>query len=202
PVNTTSATQTVVLSNTGTATLTFSIAVAGANAADFGLPASLIPCNGSLLPNTSCNIDVNFTPSAAGARTGTVTVTSNDPVNGTLTVALSGTGVANTALAINAPAVTYGQNGVVTVTATATGGIVTGTVTLSVDNGAAVSQALVNGSATFDSTSVPALLAPSASGSPHALVANYAAQGPFLAGSANGSLVVNPAALTITASSG
>jgi|ERR1035441_8303114 hypothetical protein len=36
----------------------------------------------------------------------------------------------------------------------------------------------------------------------HTLVANYAAQGSFLASTANGTLVVNPATVTITASSG
>lgn len=98
-----------------------------------------------------------------------------------------------TSTTITAPAITYGQNGVVTVTVTSTTGVVTGNVTLTVDGGAPISQALSGGSAVFT------LLTPAVG--THALVANFAAQGTFAASTATGSLLVNQAPLTITASS-
>jgi FtsP/CotA-like multicopper oxidase with cupredoxin domain len=98
-----------------------------------------------------------------------------------------------TVTSIQAPAITYGQDGVVTVSVTSTAGVVTGSVTLSVDGGAPVSQALAGGAAIF-TLPVPAV------GS-HTLAASFAAQGTFAASSATGVLVVNQALLTITASS-
>jgi hypothetical protein len=62
-----------------------------------------------------------------------------------------------------------------------------------VDGGAPVTQPLVGGSSIFT------LLAPAIGN--HALVATFAAQSTFAASSANGTLVVGPATLTITASS-
>src|SRR5205085_1605135 len=105
---------------------------------------------------------------------------------------------AMTTTTIVAPPITYGQNGSVTVNVTSAG-TVTGNVTLSVDGGAATTLPLNNGSAVFDSTNTPSLLGP-ATGN-HTLLASYAAQPPFAASSATGTLVVNQAPLTITASS-
>ena len=51
-------------------------------------------------------------------------------------------------------------------------GVVTGNISLTVDNGSPISQALVNGSSTFTIPSPPA--------GNHSLSANYAAQGSFL----------------------
>ncbi len=50
-------------------------------------------CGSSLAPGASCTVSVSFTPTAAGNRTGSLTVASNDPA-GPLTVALSGSGAA------------------------------------------------------------------------------------------------------------
>jgi predicted extracellular nuclease len=49
-------------------------------------------CGASLAMNSSCNIDVIFSPSAAGTRTGTLTITTNTNA-GNYAAALSGTGV-------------------------------------------------------------------------------------------------------------
>jgi FtsP/CotA-like multicopper oxidase with cupredoxin domain len=96
-LNTTSAGQTVTLSNSGGADLTItSIAITGANLTDF---AQTNTCGVSLLApvapatSTTCAISVAFTPTAIGARSASLIITTNDPVNPTLTVALSGTGV-------------------------------------------------------------------------------------------------------------
>jgi|GEM_PF-885360 len=88
-VGTRSAAQAVTLTNSGSATLTItSIAVSGANGSDF---AQTNNCGTSLAANASCSINVTFTPTAAGTRTASVSVTDNaagSPQN----VPLSGTG--------------------------------------------------------------------------------------------------------------
>ncbi len=89
-LNTTSAAQTVTLSNAGNTALTISsIVITGANAADF---AQTNTCGATLAAGASCTIGVTFTPGAAGARSASVSVGSNDPVHPTLTVSLAGTG--------------------------------------------------------------------------------------------------------------
>ena len=202
---TTSGPLSAALSNTGTAVLVldpainpaYGIVITGANPGDFAITGNT--CGTSVASGIACSISVTFTPQAVGARSAALTIVSNDPVNGTINVALTGVGVATTT-AINAPAITYGSNGLVTVTVTSNVGTVTGNVTLGVDAAAVVTQPLVNGSATFDSTNTPALLLPAAGA--HSLTATYAAQGAFPASSAAGTLSVGQAALTITASSG
>ncbi|HUQ28545.1 MAG TPA: choice-of-anchor D domain-containing protein [Usitatibacter sp.] len=81
-----SAAQVVTLSNTGTATMTVSsISVTG----DYSQAHA---CPNSLPVGASCTIDVKFIPTAAGARPGSLKVTSNAAGN-PHTVSISGTGV-------------------------------------------------------------------------------------------------------------
>ena len=84
---TTSAAQTVILTNYGTSALTVSnVSVIG----DFALTAN--GCSTSVAANGGrCRITVSFAPTASGARSGTLTITSNAP-NNPVTVTLSGTG--------------------------------------------------------------------------------------------------------------
>ncbi len=95
-LGTTSAPQSVTVSNTGTAAINFAgFKVTGTNAGDFGvpLPTSGTMCNGagSLAVGASCTINVLFTPTAVGTRTATLNVADN--VTGSpQTVALTGTG--------------------------------------------------------------------------------------------------------------
>jgi FtsP/CotA-like multicopper oxidase with cupredoxin domain len=179
----------VVISNTGTATLT--ITSMTSSAVDF-VPTL---CS-SVLAGQTCSFTVTFSPSAGGPQSATLTIASNDPARPSVSVSMTGTGVVGTNVAITAPAITYGANGVITVNVAQTIGTVvpTGNVTLTVDGGAALTQALSAGSAAFNLTTP-------AAGS-HALVANYAAQNGFQASTANGTFVVNGAPLTITASNG
>jgi hypothetical protein len=109
---------------------------------------------------------------------------------------MTGAGVVNTAIAINAPTITYGVDGsvILTVSSTPAGFTPAGNVTLTVDGGTPLSQPLAGGTATFT------LTAPTAGS--HALVANYATQNGFQASTASGTLVVTGAPLTITASNG
>ena len=77
PLNTTSAAQTVTLTNTGTGPLTInSIAASG----DFAASPGATPCPISpltLAAGANCTISVTFTPTAAGTRMGTLTITDN-----------------------------------------------------------------------------------------------------------------------------
>jgi len=85
---TTSAPQPVTLSNTGSAPLSITaIVVTG----DF---AQSNNCGSSLSAGSNCTINVTFTPTATGKRTGNVTIT-DDAFNSPQAVALSGTGVAS-----------------------------------------------------------------------------------------------------------
>jgi hypothetical protein len=85
---TTSASQTLRLSNTGTAPLT---GVAVAATAPFSRAGGT--CTATLAQGTTCTITVVFSPTALGAATGTATITGNVAVGGS-PVAHSGTGVA------------------------------------------------------------------------------------------------------------
>src|SRR5690349_20199012 len=142
----------------------------------------------------TCSFTVTFTPSAGGPQSAMLTIVSNDPARPSVTISMTGTGIVATTTAISAPAITYGANGVITVSVTQGTGTLapTGSVTLTVDGGAQLTGLLNAGSVTFT------LPAPAAGS--HALVANYAAQNGFQTSTANGTLLVNPAPLTITAS--
>jgi FtsP/CotA-like multicopper oxidase with cupredoxin domain len=193
-LNTVAGPQSIALTNTGGQPLAISsIALTGANAGQFALPASAAPCGATLNAGATCSIGASFSPTALGAQSATITLASNDPTNPVMNLSLTGTGTASATLAISAPAITYGQDGIVTLNMSSSQVTpVAGTVTLTVDGGVPLSQALVNGSAIFT------LAAPSAS--THTLAAGFAAQGGVAAATTAGTLVVNPAALTITAS--
>jgi uncharacterized repeat protein (TIGR01451 family) len=98
---------------------------------------------------------------------------------------------APTTTAVAAAGVSYGTSAGVMVSVGASGGPVTGSVSLSVDGGAASTMPLSSGSATF---SLGVLSAGS-----HTLSASFAAQGNFLGSSAAGTLFVGQVPLTITA---
>jgi parallel beta-helix repeat protein len=85
PVATSSAPQTINVSNSGTLALQISsISISG----DFGQTNN---CPVSLNPGASCSIAVTFTPAASGARIGVLVVSSN---GGVASASLSGTGTA------------------------------------------------------------------------------------------------------------
>src|SRR2546429_48120 len=86
-VGTTSAAQSVTLSNTGSSSLNIS------SIATTGDYTETNNCNASLGKGASCNINVSFTPTATGTRSGTLSVTDNAS-GSPQTVALSGSGIA------------------------------------------------------------------------------------------------------------
>jgi len=92
---TTSAAQTVTVSNpTGSAASVSSISASG----DF---TQANTCGSSIAANGSCTVSVTFAPTATGARTGTLTVNAGGVTN---TVSLSGTGTAPGPVLTAAPA--------------------------------------------------------------------------------------------------
>ncbi len=88
PQGSTSAAQTVILTDSGDAPLAISgAAVTG----DFEIQTN--NCTATLETGANCTILLTFTPTATGARAGTLTVTDNAPTSGsTQIVNLSGTG--------------------------------------------------------------------------------------------------------------
>ena len=84
-VGSTSPPQTVTLKNTGTATLNLTSIAASGDYAQSNV------CGSSLSPGGSCTISVTFTPTAAGTRTGSLSISDNAP-GSPQTVSLTGSG--------------------------------------------------------------------------------------------------------------
>jgi hypothetical protein len=105
-VGTTSSAQTVALTNSGAATLNItSVGVTG----DFVLAATTTcPSSGTVAAGASCSLDVTFTPTATGARTGTVSITSDAP-GSPHQVALSGTGIVGPAVSLSPTSLSFGN---------------------------------------------------------------------------------------------
>jgi len=79
----------LTVSNTGSADLTVSlISVAGAQFSVSGITTPR-----TIVAGQSAVVGLSFQPTAAGAAAATLSITSNDPVNPTMSVALAGTGL-------------------------------------------------------------------------------------------------------------
>jgi hypothetical protein len=106
-VGVTSAGQSLTLTNSGSAPLNIrSTTTTG----DF---TATNTCAASVAPNASCSVNVTFKPTAAGARTGLLTIV-DDAISGEVFVALSGTGTT--------PTLSITPAGDTTATATVTAG--------------------------------------------------------------------------------
>ena len=86
-VGTSSAPQTVTLTNTGGASLTIAGIVASGNFAQTNT------CGGSVAAGATCTLSITFAPTATGTRTGAVTIT-DDALGSPHAVSLTGTGTA------------------------------------------------------------------------------------------------------------
>jgi hypothetical protein len=93
----TPSTQTVKLTSSGTASLTISAATIKGT----GFTMSGVTAPVTLTPGQSATIDLQFDPTAAGADTGAVTISSNSSSGATSTIALSGTGTSSVAYAVD-----------------------------------------------------------------------------------------------------
>jgi hypothetical protein len=88
PLGSPSVAKPVTITNTGTVTLNITnVSVTG----DFAQTTSTKPCGATLAAGKNCKINITFTPTALGTRTGTLTITDNAG-NSPQTVSLTGTG--------------------------------------------------------------------------------------------------------------
>ncbi|MGO8734679.1 MAG: choice-of-anchor D domain-containing protein [Terriglobia bacterium] len=85
PVGTSSSSQSVTFSNTGSASLSITNITASGDFSDINT------CGSSVAASASCTLSVTFKPTVSGARTGAVTITDNASPS-TQTVSLTGTG--------------------------------------------------------------------------------------------------------------
>jgi len=129
-LNTTSAAQTVTLTNTGTGPLTIVSIAASGDFAETSAGTTACPIAPATLPATAgsntCTISVTFTPTATGARTGTLTITDNAS-GSPHTVPLTGTGTA--------PVPDFGLTGPTTVQNVTAGSTLNFNVTMTPVNG-------------------------------------------------------------------
>ena len=137
---TTSAAQTVTISNTGSAAASISSISAASPFSETNT------CGSSLAAGGSCTASVTFSPSSAGSASGSLTVGSN-ATDSSLTVALSGTGtaLATATLTASPTSVAFG-NQTVNTTSAAT------TVTISNSGNAAASVSGISISGPFAQT--------------------------------------------------
>jgi hypothetical protein len=112
-INTTSAVQAIIVSNTGFTRLTVSgITVTGADAASFTTTNS---CT-NVAPGGSCTISVRFAPTSVGAKTAAISIASNDPTSPKV-VPVIGTAI-NTVIGLNPNPLAFGSQLVGTNSAT------------------------------------------------------------------------------------
>jgi hypothetical protein len=93
-VGSSSAAQTVLLTNSGTMTLHISsVVLSGVDASDFNISSN--NCSGAIQQSANCLIGVIFSPVASGVRTASLSITDDAP-GSPQSVPLSGTGAAAT----------------------------------------------------------------------------------------------------------
>ncbi len=91
--NTVSAAQTITVTDIGSANMLMGApSITGTNPGDFILTSQCPLSPAPVLPNAACMLSVTFMPSYAGIRTANLIIPSNDPVNPTVTIPLTGTG--------------------------------------------------------------------------------------------------------------
>lgn len=102
-----SAVQTATLSNSGGAAL--AIASIGSGSAEFVVVGGSCAAGGTVAAGSNCTIDLSFRPSAAGARSASLTVAHNAAGGGSSS-ALSGTGVASSpAVSVSPTSLSFSQ---------------------------------------------------------------------------------------------
>jgi hypothetical protein len=84
------ASQTFTISNTGNATLTGNVALATGTSSEFGASPTTFSIAAAGQPVT---VTATYVPTAVGADSGALVITSNDPANPALNLTVSGTGV-------------------------------------------------------------------------------------------------------------
>jgi len=218
--NGTAANQTVTISNTGNANLSITgIASTDALAAPFSIVAGgtcgAVPV--TVTPGSNCTVIVRFAPTAVGAATDSFNISSNDPDTASVTVNVSGTGVAAPAPNIVvAPStvpfgnVTVGTTATQTVTISNTGNANLSITGIATTDALAAPYSITGGSCgpTFPKTVAPAgnctvivTFAPTAVGSPadHFNIVSNDPISPSVTVNVNGSGIPVPAPkITVT----
>jgi len=135
-VGTTSSSMSFTVTNTGTGSTTLTI---GAATGDF---AQTNNCTGSLAAtNGTCTVNVTFSPTATGTRTGSISIT-DQATNSPQSVSLTGTGTAASVTVTPSPtSLTFGSQNV---------GTTSGTMSFTVTNSGTGSTTLSIGAATGD----------------------------------------------------
>jgi hypothetical protein len=203
----TATTQTATLTNTGTAALTISgIAFIGTNPGDFSQTNT---CGSSVAVSTSCTITVSFTPTAAGARSASLTVTDNSST-ASQSIVVAGTGAATAVpvASLSPTSLTFasGAAQVVTLSNTGASAMTISGITITGANPTNFTETNTCGSSLASSTSctISVTFSPTGSGSYAATlnVADNAAGSPqaaSLAGTATPVALLSPTNLTFTA---
>ncbi len=181
--STTSVSGTLSSSANSTYTLDF-YASAVANPSGYGEGKRYL---GSATVMTDATGNATFTATGLGSTSPgeIISATATDATGDTSQFAADVTALAPTTTTLGAPTVTYGAAGVITVTVASALGTPAGNVSLTVDNGTPIKQALINGSSTFSVNGLSA--------GDHNLSVSYASQGLFAASATTGTIHVNKA---------
>ncbi len=171
-----STTQMVTLTNSGNRTplQITSIAIGGANGADFSIATNTCPSPGALAAGDNCGVGVSFKPSAFGPRSGTLVFTDSAGVQN---VALAGTGENASTVTLSSSSLNdtsfVGEAVTLTSAVTGSGGTPTGTVTFSDGATALGGPVAINGSG------IAILSTSSLSAGNHSLTAFYSGDSNF-----------------------
>jgi hypothetical protein len=165
-VNQSDPAQIITVANLGGTTATLQTPVITGNTADFAITANT--CTATLAPNTACAISITFTPTTAGTRTATLSLTDSA---GTQTATLSGTGNAPATDTLSTNALTFAQQQLNTtspaqqVTLTNAGGVALTLISASVSSGDfAIVSACGNSLAANSTCAVSVTFTPTATG--------------------------------------
>jgi hypothetical protein len=151
----TSATKTLTLASSGTAPLKVnSVMLAGAG---FAISGAAFPA--TLNPGQSVTLEARFDPTATGADTGTITISSNSSTGVTATVSLSGTGTnpSNPVLTVSTTALNFGDDPVGTTATLSVKLTSTGTSPVTVSAASVTGSDFTFSGATFPVTLNPAI---------------------------------------------
>jgi Abnormal spindle-like microcephaly-assoc'd, ASPM-SPD-2-Hydin len=171
----TASTQTLTLTSTGTAAVTVNSATltgAGFTMSGFTLPLTLNP-------GQAATLQVNFSPTAAGSASGSITFSSNSSTGGTSTVSLSGTGI-SPQLTLSTGALAFGNVGVNSTAAQTLTLTSSGTAAVTINSATLSGTGFKMSGATFPVTLNP--------GQTVSLQVSFA---PTTAGSANGTITIS-----------
>ena len=102
-VGSSSSPQTFTIHNTSAATRSLAAKTTGSSEFTIANDTCMVPYN--LAASATCSFDVVFSPSGAGARTATLTITSDDASSATYSVPLTGTALPAVAISPSSPSV-------------------------------------------------------------------------------------------------